>query len=454
MKLRTYLLLTIVLPLIAACGDNVTNHNYPAPPPAEEEEQPQKPPFEEGKWITDAHSMCYFDILPENRYTLYPVWLLQADGVKRAYEDSEFAQEFISDDIRLQLRNPGAGTRITLRMEESPVCHALERSVVVPQDKTDETIYLAFPVKWNVDALLGWHADKMVELTWNLLLDGKEVDHYTQQLNCRSLHTYYGNTELIPTEHAQLIDEVKLYDFGSYPVKDTENYCSLYATPFIMGYVDEHSPLVEKLKEEVTADGYFSTLAGAAYDTPEELLATTAQAFTYLIMKHRVVYTISDSGGPQYVRTIDDIFRNHQGYCMELAIAFASWCLNQGVVATIEFVPGHAVNRIFDNEENAYPVDMTCVASWPHLYQPFATPPTKEDFGQADWLFENVMKISKKNDTEKYEPGRIENPGEYDTIDVIALRHFLPSFNIGDSYAHTRAAWEEEEGLKFKKRRF
>ncbi|GAB6868563.1 hypothetical protein [Bacteroides rodentium] len=198
MKLRTYLLLTIVLPLIAACGDDVTNHNYPAPPPAEEEEQPQKPPFEEGKWITDAHSMCYFDILPENRYTLYPVWLLQADGVKRAYEDSEFAQEFISDDIRLQLRNPGAGTRITLRMEESPVCHALERSVVVPQDKTDETIYLAFPVKWNVDALLGWHADKMVELTWNLLLDGKEVDHYTQQLNCRSLHTYYGNTELIP----------------------------------------------------------------------------------------------------------------------------------------------------------------------------------------------------------------------------------------------------------------
>ena len=246
MKLRTYLLLTIVLPLIAACGDDVTNHNYPAPPPAEEEEQPQKPPFEEGKWITDAHSMCYFNILPENRYTLYPVWLLQANGVKRAYEDSEFAQEFISDDI----------------------------------------------------------------------------------------------------------------------------------------------------------------------------------------------------------------FRNHQGYCMEFAIAFASWCLNQGVVATIEFVPGHAVNRIFDNEENAYPVDMTCVASNPQVYTPFANPPTKEDFEQADRMFENVMTISKKNDTDKYEPGRIENPGEYDTVDVIALRHFLPSFNIGDSYAHTRAAWEEEEGLNFKKRRF
>ena len=444
------LMLIALLPLLAACGDDVTNHNYPAPPPSEEEEEkPQEPSYTVGDWIEDAKSKCYFGVYPTDRYTLYPVWLLQADGVKRAYEESEFAQKYISDHIRLELRNPGAGTRVTLRMDESPISHASEESIEVPRSLTDETIALSYPVKWNVDALLAWHADKMVELTWTLLLDGKEVDKYTQSFNCRSLHSYTGGVDLISTRHAELINEIKQFDFGSYPVKESGEYLLLYTTPFVMGYVDEHSPMVEELKGEVTADGYFNILPGAAYSTPEELLATTAQAFTYLMMKHRVAYTISDSGGAQYIRTIDDIFRNRQGYCLELAIAFASWCLNQGLDASIEFVPGHAVNRVFDKEKNPYPVDMTLMASSAGTYPSFSNPPTLEDFDNADRYFIQVMKRSKEDDTNKYEPGRIEDPAQYETVDVKALRLYLPSFNIGDSYAHTRAALATDEGMEF-----
>ncbi|WP_455609609.1 hypothetical protein [Bacteroides rodentium] len=32
------------------------------------------------------------------------------------------------------------------------------------------------------------------------------------------------------------------------------------------------------------------------------------------------------------------------------------------------------------------------------------------------------------------------------------MRSFLPSFNIGSNYAHTRALLGEEEGLRFVKR--
>ena len=81
-----------------------------------------------------------------------------------------------------------------------------------------------------------------------------------------------------------------------------------------MGYIDEHSALVEQLKKEILNDGYLPTISGMASPNSEQLLNSTARAFTYLMMKHRIFYTVSDGGqlqspnytaDVQYIRTID-----------------------------------------------------------------------------------------------------------------------------------------------------
>ena len=77
MKLKTYIPLILVLLLMLAC-DKVTNNYY-----TEDPETQNSPDFEPGEWLTEARSLCYYGLLDDG-YSLYPGWLLQADGVKRA----------------------------------------------------------------------------------------------------------------------------------------------------------------------------------------------------------------------------------------------------------------------------------------------------------------------------------------------------------------------------------
>ena len=103
MKLKTYIPFALILLFMLAC-DKVTNNYY-----TEDPEMPYSPDFEPGEWLTEARSLCYYGLF-EDGSSLYPGWLLQADGVRCAYSDSEFAQKFITDDMGISMRNPGADT--------------------------------------------------------------------------------------------------------------------------------------------------------------------------------------------------------------------------------------------------------------------------------------------------------------------------------------------------------
>ncbi|WP_244440452.1 hypothetical protein [Bacteroides rodentium] len=108
-------------------------------------------------------------------------------------------------------------------------------------------------------SLLAWHADRPVDLSWTLLLDGKEVQHYTHRFNCRSLHCFSSYSVLPKEEAPELIAEIKKMEFGDWGITEDEEVVLLHNFPFLMGYIDEHSPFVEELKHEVVADGYLPT---------------------------------------------------------------------------------------------------------------------------------------------------------------------------------------------------
>lgn len=446
-KLRRTALLwlpTLILASIlsfASCGDDVTNNNYyiqePEVPPTEEEPQPSYP---EGEWVERVYSLCEYGF-SMHQPTLYPAWLLQAEGVKRYYADSPFAQEYITDDLLMTLRNPGAGTRITLRMEASDICHAWEDSYTVPQDLTGETLALQIPVDWDYNVLLAWHTDRLVKLKWTLLLDGQEVDRHTEQFNCRSLRCYtyrYYYDKSIP-EFDDVINLLKETGFGSYSIEEDDKYLCIYNDGFLMGYIDEQSPLIDRLKDSVICDGIVSYLTGLFSPTFEERVECTAKAFCYLLLKHRVAYSARHSDERQYLRTIDELFANHQGYCVEYAMAFASWCMNLGVSCMLVAVPGHLSTNVY-NGDQICAADMAYCGIWYTYLSPFSNPLTDQDRKDFLWLYSEIMNASNLDYEEIYLPDMQAGDARYHSFDPAPLRPFLPSFNIGERYAATRAA--------------
>lgn len=421
-------LFLLVSLLVAACGDEVNNHYY-----AEESEPTETPTHEVGKWVEEVSSLCYYGMLDQPNI-LYPAWLLQAEGVREMYAgQSQFAEDYITEDLLMKLKNPGAGTRVTLRMEKSEICEASEHTFVVPEEETDETLALQIPVVWDYPALLGWDTDQMVKLRWHVLLDGQEVERYDRTFNCRSLRCYISGLFILP-EFQQTIREAGI---GTYPIKEKDGVMALHNADFLAGYIDENSPLIDRMKEEVITDGYLTTLSGDAYYDEKELLGNV-QGYAYLMQKYRLAYALRDAGEVQYMRTIDEIFDTRQAYCAEFAIAFASWCLNLGLEQTIELVPSHAYGTLLA-EGKRYNIDTQPLAVYMYLIPKFSDPPTEKDFQEATSYYEYMMEVSadKSYDDEQRANG---NP-EYHTIYPNKLRNYLPSFNIGATrYAETRTA--------------
>jgi hypothetical protein len=450
-----------VMVAVAACGDDVTNNYYQQPETSQpEDSQPEEEPsaeYEPGEWIKGVVSPCYYGLIEEPR-VLYPGWLLQADGVRMYYQNSPFVQENVKSGLVMGIKNPGAGVRVTVQAAASDISRALSRDYVVKEEEgSEETLTIEFPMDWNEEALLNWHTDRMVKIQWTVSLDGQEVEKYTSTFNCRSLRCFGGSLTLTKSESPELIEGIKSYEFGDYIVKEDDAVLTIYNTPFLMGYIDENSPLIEKLKREVIDDGLFPSLpswGGSEGDV--DLVTSSSVPFTYLMMKHKIAYTIHHASNLQYVRTIDEIFANQQGYCMELALAFASFCMNQGINCTLEAVPSHMVNRIvLSDGVTLTPVDMTDLASsWKDI-SGYSKPLSQEN--SDDFMgFYNDLADDWKMKNDGYEEGRWANDVRYATLFPNDLRPWLPSFNVSQGYAQSRVAAPAKEikvlkGLVWKK---
>ena len=78
----------------------------------------------------------------------------------------------------------------------------------------------------------------------------------------------------------------------------------------------------------------------------------------------------------------------------------------------------------------------------------FSDSPGATDFANVDRIYTILMTSSRQYEIDIYQQGRQDDPVNYSTIDVYYLRQWLPSFNIGGNYLHTRAAAVEEDALQ------
>lgn len=446
-----------VMMAVAACGDDVTNNYYQEPETSQPEgsEGETSTEYEPGEWIQGVMSPCYYGFLEPN--ALYPGWLLQADGVRMRYaEESSFVQEYVRSGLMMGIKNPGAGVRVTVQAAASDISRAFSKDYVVKEEEGgEETLTIEFPMDWDTEALLNWHTERMVRINWTLLLDGQEVEQYVSTFNCKSLRCFVSAFTFSKSKYPEAVEELKSYDFGDYIVKEDDAVITIHNLPFLMGYIDENSPLIEKMKREVIDDGLESALVSwGGGGSDEDLLFSSSVPFAYLMLKNRIAYTIRNVGDVQYVRTIDEIFENKQGYCMEFALAFASWCMNMGIPCTLEGVPGHMVNRVELNSQ-LYPVDMTMYASCWSSFANSTDPDIQKlaNLWKPDGTIDltlypacyNHFAASWKEDNEGYEEQRLAGNTDFATLYPNELRAYLPSFNVSQGYAKSRVAAPSQE---------
>ena len=288
------------------------------------------------------------------------------------------------------------------------------------------------------------------------------MEKYISTFNCRSLRCYSGITGLDKSLLPEMVEMIK-QNCGNFDsmLKEDEEGLYIHNMPFLMGYIDEHSPAIEKLKHEVIDDGLFPLLPSwGGSNGDQDLIISSSVPFAYLMLKHKIAYTIHHASNLQYIRTIDEIFANQQGYCMELALAFASFCMNQGINCTLEAVPSHMVNRIvLSDGVTLTPVDMTDLASsWKDIsgYSKPLSQENSDDFmGFYNDLAEDGWKAD-NNDVNGYEAGRRADDVRYATLYPNDLRPYLPSFNVSQGYAKSRVVAPAKEirvlkGLGWKK---
>lgn len=451
-----------VMVAVAACGDDVTNNYYQQPETSQpEDSQPEEEPsveHEPGEWVQGVMSPCYYGLI-EEPYVLYPGWLLQADGVRMYYQDSPFVQEYVQSGLGMYLKDPGVGVRVTVQAAASDISRAFSVDHVVKEGESEDgKLLIEVPMDWNEEALLNWHTDRMVKIQWTVLLDGQEVEKYISTFNCRSLRCYSGITSVSKSKAPEMVEMIK-QNCGSFGqlLREDEEGLYIHNMPFLMGYIDEHSPAIEKLKREVIDDGllpYLPSWGGSNGD--QDLIISSSVPFAYLMLKHKIAYTIHHASNLQYIRTIDEIFANQQGYCMELALAFASFCMNQGINCTLEAVPGHMVNRIvLSDGVTLTPVDMTDLASNGKDISGYSKPLSQEN--RDDFMvFYNDLVTDWKMKNDGYEEGRWADDVNYATLLPNDLRPWLPSFNVSQGYAQSRVAASAKEirvlkGLGWKK---
>lgn len=449
-----------VMVAVAACGDDVTNNYYQQPETSQpEDSQPEEEPsveHEPGEWVEEVKSPCYYGF-GGDPYVLYPGWLLQADGVRMCFQDSPFVQEYVQSGLGMCLKDPGVGVRVTVQAAASDISRAFSVDHVVKEGESEDgKLLIEVPMDWNEEALLNWHTDRMVKIQWTVLLDGQEVEKYISTFNCRSLRCYSGITGLDKSLLPEMVEMIK-QNCGNFDsmLKEDEEGLYIHNMPFLMGYIDEHSPAIEKLKREVIDDGllpYLPSWGGSEGD--QDLIISSSVPFAYLMLKHKIAYTIHHASNLQYIRTIDEIFANQQGYCMELALAFASFCMNQGINCTLEAVPSHMVNRIALSG-GLYPVDMTDLASNGKDISGYSKPMIQDDLDDFSLFYKSLVEEwDIKNDG--YEEGRWADDVRYATLYPNDLRPYLPSFNVSQGYAQSRVAAPAKEirvlkGLGWKK---
>lgn len=183
---------------------------------------------------------------------------------------------------------------------------------------------------WKRQVLCHWRTDRSVDLRWDISFDDRPVETYKRTFTCRSVNAVIYGFCFIKQDYPEEYACFKQFDYGDFPHTVSGDTLGVDLSDLIAGYIDENSPLIDRMKRELIEDGYTNFIwGGFAYE--DEQMVDAVKYFNYLMQKYGVTYGSRNGNVMQYTRSIDEVFANRNGYCVELTAAFASWSINLGI---------------------------------------------------------------------------------------------------------------------------
>lgn len=368
---------------------------------------------------------------------LNPAYILQTKGLVQLYQDSPFVQNRVTNDLLLTVRVPEHPVKYILKVMETDITNPdyciLDFSKL--KGNAGDTLNLYMPVNWNYQALASWEKSRRLNLSWEVYANDRFVDTYVYDVVCRSVHdfSYWIQWRDNSGDSDKWYDQL-MGEMGSYAAwrmrEEGDNSLIVSNTYMLAGFIDEHSPLIDRMKQEVIEDGYVDNIYGPdGYTTDEDCIASI-DAFAYLMQKHHVKYAQRNSNDRPYIRGIDEVLGLGQGYYTELACAFASWCINIGIPVDFISMPGHVYPVAILPSGKDFPWDTIGLR---HYDYPDLSKPSKEAFAQAHENFVKVQEISAEYYIEDMAAIKA-NEMMFQRTNLYAARFYMPSFNFSDKY--------------------
>ena len=273
--------------------------------------------------------------------------LLIATATVRPDEDEANDPEVLGDaygSVGISITAPVAHTKVKVTSLENGVMNQSYWSGEL--EKAGTEYYVAPPVNYKFDQLRKARQQVPLNVTFAVEANGKSAGEQTETITLRTIN----DCPFGVLESEETIDEDKNGEMDAEESSDeadseaNRNYTDMGW--MFAAYVNENSPIVEKVLKEALATGIVDSFAGYQKDADGVLLELFAiwTALQNRGIKYSNITTTAGSSETvysQHVRFVDESIVNKQANCVDGSVLFSSILRKLGLRAFLVLEPGH-----------------------------------------------------------------------------------------------------------------
>lgn len=226
--------------------------------------------------------------------------------------------------IAIKLRSNKAGQVVRIELNETPFYARSVSTFILPQKDTD---YIIYPdILWRYDALRANEQAEPISVVAHVELNGKDLGQKVRTFSVRSVNEcLLGYMKALPGGRRTFVSTRLFY----------------------AAYVNEESPLIDKLLREALNTRIVRSFLGYQRGTAASV-DRQVYALWYVLQKRNFKYSSvsyswlsSNMVYAQRVRTFEDAFNSSQINCVDGSVLFASLLRAINITPVLVQLPGH-----------------------------------------------------------------------------------------------------------------
>ena len=253
--------------------------------------------------------------------TLYPSFIL---GMANYNGKTE------SDLFTIGITSPKRNSVVRIVLDSSKINY--NTTIQITLEDANTRYKISPLIKWKYDKLAVLKQPGMVDLTFTCYINDEEVDVKNMRLN------YRGVNECL----LGLRDSANNYI----------DYHWLFAA-----YVNEEHPYLDKILQEILQQGIVDRFTG--YQVNEDYVNEQVFAIWYYLQTKGIHYSSitntsrsSKKVNTQYIRFLDEVYKNKQANCIDACVFIASILKKIGIHTVIFIEPKHAYLGYYKDKKN------------------------------------------------------------------------------------------------------